>query len=700
MKQIFTVMNSDAINRYGMKFPVSVLENGLRHSWQIGIPMLLSHDIHRPVGWNRPLGLYLEPGLTRLVGIILLPENTEEQQAIYESHNSYLAKKQEENCALHEDSIRQHCNEYLMGHEQCISAETVALFGSGIAERLFPELFNDRDKDGLISLDLILDKFVQVGPGVFRHKQKDLALFAHHYFRKSLSRYNNFNRFFLENFLALSINGEGTKRIALDCDLIGLASTYRMPIELEYWWGPKFNEDIEKIEDGVTMHVADEYSRLFFGISKTEFWWKSDKANRIFEAEELKEIPSFGISGDSFGCRYVHAMFNTENGSFHHFDGAIRMYSTQEMREREERDIKKAGKYSQYTKLFRIDGHLQINTWKTLISHFFQGNLATSEYFGEERAMGLEPTIMESNQTSNSKSVFCPYSIQKNMGVRLFISYHQETEEMNEIREIASTDTFTIEDVKYNIIEHDVIELRKALKTLDDDVQIPRNITLIACEDLYLNLPIIHHNKNHLPQNLQNTLEAVRLLACSLKNRNSNHVFSFTAAWPLENQELRISIFGQISDICDFLEEFADKIPVLKIGEIGDWAESVAEWLTAKYPKAIDRPSLAEIVQASGVLWINRSLLSDGILCRSYYDKEKRALMHEIAIPRNKKQLIEAIENESPEVALAFIVNSSLCSKCKSEYITCPHSKWLEGDVTQLMKDFLRVSAFWTDRKA
>lgn len=51
MKQTLSVFNSDAINRYGMKFTIGALETALEQSWLMGVPHLISHDIHRPIGW-------------------------------------------------------------------------------------------------------------------------------------------------------------------------------------------------------------------------------------------------------------------------------------------------------------------------------------------------------------------------------------------------------------------------------------------------------------------------------------------------------------------------------------------------------------------------------------------------------------------------------------------------------------------------
>ncbi|MCG2973979.1 hypothetical protein KZ307_25465, partial [Escherichia coli] len=69
-------------------------------------------------------------------------------------------------------------------------------------------------------------------------------------------------------------------------------------LELEYWWGPHFNDDISSIPNGVTEHKASDRTRYFEGIDRTQIWWKSPETRlnsnvedryRTFEIEELIE---------------------------------------------------------------------------------------------------------------------------------------------------------------------------------------------------------------------------------------------------------------------------------------------------------------------------------------------------------------------------------------------------------------------------
>jgi hypothetical protein len=74
--------------------------------------------------------------------------------------------------------------------------------------------------------------------------------------------------------------------------MVGLASTYHQREELEYWWRPKFNDDLTSISPNVTHHEATPEERMYHCISRTEFWWQSCDGKHIFEAEELRDLPS------------------------------------------------------------------------------------------------------------------------------------------------------------------------------------------------------------------------------------------------------------------------------------------------------------------------------------------------------------------------------------------------------------------------
>jgi hypothetical protein len=257
------------------------------------------------------------------------------------------------------------------------------------------------DKDGLVDYSALLARTRQVEPGVFHEPRQDLLLFAHPYFRRSLSRANSLNAYVLRSFDAAAATSKAQARLRLDPDLIGVPDSVSHVIELEYWGGPKFDEDLGKIPSGVTEHKNDDPERIYSQIDKTQVWWKPPEDRRdaeggafqvrTLEVEELIDAPSPGLAADAFDCRYAHAEFHMAEGCISHFDGAIRAYDSEAYLERIGFRIDRAGKHAAYTKLFRLDGAIPTADWKRVFSDFFRGNRLIPEYLGAEMEGNFVP---------------------------------------------------------------------------------------------------------------------------------------------------------------------------------------------------------------------------------------------------------------------------------------------------------------------
>ena len=155
--------------------------------------------------------------------------------------------------------------------------------------------------------------------------------------------------------------------------MIGHPESARSQIELEYWHGPKYNDDIAMIPNGVAEHKSGERDRYFSGIDRTQIWWKSPETRggasrrkfRTFEIEELIEDESPGLGDGKYGCRYAHAEYDLDGKVISHFDGAIRAYAAEAYLDRIDSKIDRAGKHADYTKLFRLDGELPVDALET-----------------------------------------------------------------------------------------------------------------------------------------------------------------------------------------------------------------------------------------------------------------------------------------------------------------------------------------------
>ncbi len=180
-----------------------------------------------------------------------------------------------------------------------------------------------------------------------------------------------------------------------------------------------------------------------------------------------------------------------------------------------------------------------------------------------------------------------------------------------------------------------------------------------------------------MPDNLQETMEAIGLLIENLSEQESEHVVSFALEWPTETKNVRLSVLGHVHDLCKWLDEFSNKIPQSD-DQIGIWLEDIRGWLEENYPDVPQGiPPIEKILLVNGILRIKRVPLPKDLEIDIYYSKEKKALMYRFKYSREMKHVAEALQNSSLYIAPAFLVNSSECSICGSNYFRCPHSKFL-----------------------
>lgn len=375
-----------------------------QHAWTktikegmvFGLPANMQHDMHRLIGWTYTIGLHIDSLMIRTVGEITLPETEQDRFQMEKQANRYWRQFHLNGTETFRDELIARASPSILESAQTLRREAITLVHPNAAAALYPEFFQIGngfvDKDGLVDYRQLLKRTRLVQPGVFHDPKRDLLLFAHRFFRRSLSHINKLNTYFLESFHAATIeHPELSIRLKLDPDTIGHPASAHDLIELEYWRGPRYSDDISSIPTGVTEHKGDENDRLYHGIDRTQIWWKAPESRkdgdhtakyRTLEAEELIENASDGIDKDHFGCRYVHAEYSFEAGGITHFDGAIRTYEVEAYFKRIDTSIDKAGKQTDYTKLFRFDGPLCVPTWKKVLTDFFQGNNLIPEYLG------------------------------------------------------------------------------------------------------------------------------------------------------------------------------------------------------------------------------------------------------------------------------------------------------------------------------
>ncbi|RYH27812.1 MAG: hypothetical protein EON54_23610, partial [Alcaligenaceae bacterium] len=252
-------MNTDQVNRYGMHFPLETLYSVLLQSSE-GIPMFISHDMHRPIGWSAANGIALHAGVSYLLGLASFPATADEEEVIGARARAHIDDKL---ASVKPDAKRrldEAAGSHLRPDASHISRECTTLVQAGVAKQLFPQLFPEKENDKRALIPLA--DLNAVGPGVYE-VANGICVFAHRYLRRSAKRWNNLNMPFLQRFQDAAIRSKDFEaRVALDPDAIGLSDTYRQAIELQFWWGPKFSDNLSEIDTQITRHAATERDRL------------------------------------------------------------------------------------------------------------------------------------------------------------------------------------------------------------------------------------------------------------------------------------------------------------------------------------------------------------------------------------------------------------------------------------------------------
>lgn len=402
MKSQIAVLISDQVSRAHIRVPASVLmgaeERGriarAANGIPAGTPTHVQHDMHRLIGWTHTLGHLIDGSMVRAVGITDLAETDQEKADLAARTAKYWDWVRESGGSEFRKELQQRLTPLSLDEATYERVEAYAVSRTGLAAELYPELFTGAavDKDGLTDYRTLTKRLKRVQPGVFEDSERGLVLFAHRFFRRSLSHKNKLNEYFLQRFDQTDRELPSViPRLRLDPDLVGHAGSVLPMIEMEHWHGPKFTDDIASIRPGSALHKADSRTREYEGIDRTHFWWKSPEMRRepegelvyrTFEVEELVEDQSPGLPDGMYGCRYAHAEYSPVESAITHFDGAIRAYPEADYMERIDNMIDHAGKHSVYTKLFRFDKPMPVTSWKQLLSDYFRGNPLIPEYLG------------------------------------------------------------------------------------------------------------------------------------------------------------------------------------------------------------------------------------------------------------------------------------------------------------------------------
>lgn len=609
MKQKLGIFATDQVDRHGTRILASALmeaEERARHAarergFPPGNPMHIQHDLHRPIGWSQVLGHLMDGAMVRTIGLLNQVESDDEKAALtkmgaeFWQHHHHVGKE-----SLRDELSERVAPASIQGatyHQ----LEAYAVARSGLAAELYPELFDLTselvDKDGLTNYRALVSRMKWLQPGVFLDPERGLVLFAHRFFRRSLSHLNKLNDYFLASFDMTAKDGSMNPRLRLDPDLLGHAQTVSHLMEREYWHGPKFSDDIGSIPPGSSEHKASERVRFFEGVDKTHFWWKTPEARdqggtevryRTFEVEELIENFSGGLLDERYGCRYAHAEFSPAVSAITHFDGAIRAYPAEAFLERIDQTIDRAGKHSEYTKLFRFDGSLPVQRWKRLLSDFYRGNPLVPEYLGgdgwefEAENDPIAPIDIESAHTQAAAGEeLCAFISLDHKAVDQALVIHTQCSQFEDGFEIQAAETGGGAIDTFLRSKVDLANVA-TLCAMDGVLHLAR-ISFGATETLLVDMQVI----------VDGLAKALAKDAADLALRR----ISVALSWPVHRQNVTLSLRGSPGDIETVLSSLLTAIDPLKAPS--KWIEPLSAIVRRLSPRQTPTSNLWNVLEGA-----------------------------------------------------------------------------------------------------
>ena len=694
MQRLQGIYCTDGIARNNTCLSISALDDMIWMGSDGGRPTNMSHDIHRFIGWSVVNGLYMSHELSYVVGNTYIPESKDENKELQERRLAFFYKYMGEVIQNYKIAFIEELNKLKL---YCIDGKGrwlyngIVLYGYvDILYNAFPELKEHIDGDGLIRLEHLLEAFNYCGQGVFKSKHNQLSVILHSFFRRSYSIYNNYNFGFLDKLFEVYNNGNHSVKVRLDTNLIGFAPSWRQSHEYEFWYGPKYNDDIESIPKGLTRYESDEIDKVYINIKSTEFIWQKKDDGKLyqFEMEEVTDVEAPTLEKDTYGCRYLHALYDFDHKEFNHFDGAIRCYDFEKMIERIDTPMNQMGHQAEYTKIFRIDGGISLDLWKSLITQYLCSNHSVYDYFGIPRPF---PKPQKEQSRGNTLKDYVPYQIDKGDGIRLFISYH-DTKVFETNRCFCNYDSIELKDEIHYAIDFSTLEVAKAFWKVGAEIEMPTGVKVVLVEDYSHTIPQIFHSKTDCQEDLNKTLEGIRLLINQHIKNGDDEIYSFSLGWNIEAHSVSISFMGHVFDIYCWLNSF-ESIPI-KHEELKIWLEKQNDYIH-KNGKDSSSPLEANHIQNDGILYFqHRHVLKDVRMSDMKMDPQVGMTAK---IETEDKVLGDLLNKGEICFTPLFVVSDATDGKTRESYFKSPYSG-IFHETTYILDNIQLISFVWTTK--
>lgn len=700
MEKYQGVAITDGVNRKNHMLPFSTIIKSYHDSWNSIIPMNLGHDRTKPIGYSMLTGIYMEPGKAYVTNESAIMETKEEHDKMCKMIKAYDYKIFCEEHKKELDILIEKLS-FVLSDKYCVApvGQAVAIKDKDIVYRLFPE-WSKTIKDGLVDareLEPIYTKNENgkkgiLVPGVY-YKEGHL-LFAHQFFRRSLSILNTTNEEFFNSFEKIRDIPTVKMQLALDMDMVGLVGTEQPEVEYQYIRGPHFNDDLTCIPEGVTCHENEHYDNVFSNLLSTQFFWHMQDGKRTFECEELcdKENITFDDGQTMlWGCRYVHSMINPSTGLPTHLDGAIRIYNDEQILARidSKTDISKCGKNSKYIKLWRIDNDFNVAMWKELISSFYRENGLIGEYFGgvDEKYDQIKKESDEHNTVVKKPNIFAHIELNEGDGVRIYFRYKSKFDIIAD-RDIGiyNKDSFILQDGrKVKMLDADTVTLLKYLKRKGLSLRMPTT-SLIAFEDMIFNFPTLCCKSLQVADVV---ITAIKELCQAWVRNQDDRLVSFGLMVNLAAEAVHISFAGHVNDF----EKLFNVIPKLSEVAFEEWIETVYQE-NNKFKLGGDYPDKFRLIHGD-VVCFKRFIVNPNKIRKLWVENGSVYAQFNMTKEEGDELLQHKIIG-----APFYKINQDRCNKCGRDYAQCTCVKFIDENVSDEVVKADLLGLIWTNRNA
>ena len=146
MDRYLGILSSDLLNRDGYLIIFDALEKSIAENALKGMPSLIDHDFHRPLGWIFPFGILIEPKISKTIGNFLICETEEDLKLINPKIQEHWNFINYEYCKEFIEEFKELLKENYSEEGRFIEKGCVTYNLQNVAEKIFPKLFKKKIK--------------------------------------------------------------------------------------------------------------------------------------------------------------------------------------------------------------------------------------------------------------------------------------------------------------------------------------------------------------------------------------------------------------------------------------------------------------------------------------------------------------------------------------------------------------------------